>query len=180
MLVLFETPAGYAVFKLLDEGKLAKSDSLYEDFETIDKAKNVVKLKKFQKFEDTTEALGAATALVEGKMSKSLKKMLKKIVAEDAHEKLAVADAKLGSVIKDKLEMNCVYDSKIGELMRCIRSQASGLISGNLGYISSKLPYESHQPGTILPWFGRNEEKYYMGTHSRQYCCVLSVSNSQT
>merc|ERR1712096_303349 len=126
----FETPAGYAVFKLLDEGKLAKSDSLYEDFETIDKAKNVVKLKKFQKFEDTTEALGAATALVEGKMSKTLKKMLKKIVAEDAHEKLAVADAKLGNVIKEKLELTCVYDSKIGELMRCIRSQVSGLISG--------------------------------------------------
>jgi len=130
MLVLFETPAGYAIFKLLDEGKLAKSDSLYEDFETIDKAKNVVKLKKFSKFEDTTEALGAATALVEGKMSKSLKKMLKKIVAEDAHEKLAVADAKLGNVIREKLDLNCVYDSKIGELMRCIRSQASGLISG--------------------------------------------------
>jgi len=130
MLVLFETPAGYAVFKLLDEGKLAKSDSLYEDFETIDKAKNVVKLKTFQKFEDTTEALGAATALVEGKMSKTLKKMLKKIIAEDAHEKLAVADAKLGNVIQDKLDMNCVADSKIGELMRCIRSQASGLISG--------------------------------------------------
>jgi len=130
MLVLFETPAGYAVFKLLDEGKLAKSDSLYEDFETIDKAKNIVKLKKFQKFEDTTEALGAATALVEGKMSKSLKKMLKKIVAEDAHEKLAVADAKLGNVIKEKLEISCVADSKIGELMRCIRSQASGLITG--------------------------------------------------
>jgi len=130
MLVLFETPAGYAIFKLLDEGKLAKSDSLYEDFETVDKAKNVVKLKKFSKFEDTTEALGAATALVEGKMSKSLKKMLKKIVAEDAHEKLAVADAKLGNVIREKLELNCVYDSKIGELMRCIRSQASGLISG--------------------------------------------------
>jgi len=130
MLVLFETPAGYAVFKLLDEGKLAKSDSLYEDFETIDKAKNVVKLKKFQKFEDTTEALGAATALVEGKMSKTLKKMLKKLVAEDAHEKLAVADAKLGNAIQDKLDLNCVYDSKIGELMRCIRSQVSGLISG--------------------------------------------------
>merc|ERR1712240_426287 len=58
------------------------------------------------------------------------KKMLKKIVAEDAHEKLAVADAKLGNVIKEKLEMSCVYDSKVAELMRCIRSQASGLISG--------------------------------------------------
>jgi len=130
MLVLFETPAGYAVFKLLDEGKLAKSDSLYDDFDTLDKAKGVVKLKKFQKFEDTTEALAAATALVEGKMSKSLKKLLKKVVAEDAHEKLAVADAKLGNVIKEKLEMSCVYDSKVAELMRCIRSQASGLISG--------------------------------------------------
>merc|ERR1712025_136878 len=46
------------------------------------------------------------------------------------HEKLAVADAKLGSVIKEKLEMSCEANSKISELMRCIRSQASGLISG--------------------------------------------------
>ena len=98
MLVLFETPAGYAIFKLMDEGKLSKSENLYEDFETLDKAKNVVKLKKFQKFEDTTEALASATALVEGKMSKSLKKLLKKVVAKDAHEKLAVADTKLGNV----------------------------------------------------------------------------------
>ena len=115
----------------MDDGKLAKSDSLYEDFESIDKARNVVKLKQFQKFEDTTEALSAATAAVEGKMSKSLKKLLKKVIAEDAHEKLAVADAKLGGSIQEKLDLSCVYDSKIGELMRCIRSQISGLISGN-------------------------------------------------
>ena len=51
MLVLFETPAGYAVFKLLDEKKLQQSDNLYEDFQTIESAKNVVKLQKFQKFE---------------------------------------------------------------------------------------------------------------------------------
>jgi len=38
--------------------------------------------------------------MVEGKMSKGLKKLLKKVVAEDAHEQLAVADAKLGNVIK--------------------------------------------------------------------------------
>ena len=47
MLVISKTPAGYAIFKLIDEGKLAKSDSLYEDFETIDQARNVVKLKQF-------------------------------------------------------------------------------------------------------------------------------------
>jgi len=80
---------------MLYEGKLAKSDSLCEDFETIDEAKKVLKLKTSQKFDDTTEALGGATALLEGKMSKTLKKMLKKITAEDAHEKLAVADVEL-------------------------------------------------------------------------------------
>jgi len=130
MLVLFETPAGYAVFKLLDEKKLQASDNLFEDFKDVHAAKNVVKLQSFSKFEDTTEALAAATAAVEGKMSKSLKKVLKKVVAEEAHEKLAVADAKLGNAIKEKLELDCVYDSKVLELMRCIRSQASGLIAG--------------------------------------------------
>ena len=42
----------------------------------------------------------AATAAVEGKMSKTLKKMLKKIASKDMHEELAVADAKLGGLIK--------------------------------------------------------------------------------
>ena len=79
MLVLFETPAGFAVFKLLDEKKLQKSDNLYKDFETAEGAKKVVKLKMFDKFEDTTEALASATAAVEGKMSKGLKKLLKKV-----------------------------------------------------------------------------------------------------
>ena len=38
--------------------------------------------------------------MVEGKMNKSLKKILKKVVVKDLHEQLAVADAKLGNVIK--------------------------------------------------------------------------------
>ena len=73
----------------------------------------------FEKFKDTTDALASAAALIEGKMSKGLKKVLKKVAASDAHEKLAVADAKLGSVIKKKFELDCVYDSNVMELMRC-------------------------------------------------------------
>lgn len=42
----------------------------------------------------------AATALVEGKLGKNLKKVLKKIVAKEAHEQLAISDVKLGGVIK--------------------------------------------------------------------------------
>ena len=130
MLVLFETPAGFAIFKLKDEKKLQQSDNLYKDFADIESAKKVVKLKMFEKFEDTTDALASATAAVEGKMSKGLKKLLKKVVAKEAAEKLAVADAKLGNAIQSKLDLKCVYDSKVAELMRCIRSQMSGLVSG--------------------------------------------------
>lgn len=130
MLVLFETAAGYAIFKVLDESKLQQVDSLYKEFETPEKANKVLKLKHFEKFQDTTEALAAATALVEGKIGKSLKKVLKRIVAKEAHEQLAISDAKLGGVIKEKLDISCVHSPAVAELMRCIRSQMEGLITG--------------------------------------------------
>uniref|UniRef100_A0A3B1KI76 Nucleolar protein 58 n=1 Tax=Astyanax mexicanus TaxID=7994 RepID=A0A3B1KI76_ASTMX len=130
MLVLFETAAGYAIFKVLDEQKLQQVDNLWKEFETPEKANKVVKLKYFEKFQDTTEALAAATALVEGKLGKSLKKVLKKVVAKDAHEQLAITDAKLGGVIKEKLNLSCVHSPAVAELMRGIRNQMEGLITG--------------------------------------------------
>uniref|UniRef100_S4RU29 Nucleolar protein 58 n=1 Tax=Petromyzon marinus TaxID=7757 RepID=S4RU29_PETMA len=130
MLVLFETAAGYAIFKVLDEKKIQEADNIWKNFETAEKANKIVKLKHFEKFQDTTDALAAATAAVEGKVGKALKKMLKKLVAKEAHEQLAVADAKLGGAIKDKLNMSCVYNTAVTELMRGIRSQIDSLITG--------------------------------------------------
>lgn len=130
MLALFETPAGYAIFKLLDDKKLAKTENLYHDFETPEGASRVVKLKHFEKFADTTEALAATTAAVEGKMSKSLKKMLKKHVVKDLQDQLLVADAKLGNAIKEKFNLSCVSNTAVQELMRCIRSQMDSLLAG--------------------------------------------------
>ncbi|CAG9853966.1 unnamed protein product [Phyllotreta striolata] len=130
MLVLFETPAGYAIFKLLDDKKLKETENLYLDFASPDSASRVVKLKHFEKFCDTTEALAATTAAVEGKISKSLKKVLKKHVDKDLQEQLLVADAKLGSAIKEKFSLQCLSNTAVQELMRCIRSQLDSLISG--------------------------------------------------
>lgn len=89
-----------------------------------------MKLKHFEKFTDTTEALAATTAAVEGKLCKSLKKTLKKHVLKDVQEQLLVADAKLGNAIKDKLSLQCISNSSVQELLRCIRSQADSLIAG--------------------------------------------------
>ncbi|XP_065655468.1 nucleolar protein 58 isoform X2 [Hydra vulgaris] len=130
MLVLFETPAGYAIFKLLNEKKLSQVDDLFKDFETPELASKIVKLKHFKKFEDTTEALSAVTASIEGKMSKSLKKIMKKVASKEMHEELAVADAKIGNLIKDKFDINCVCSTAVNELMRGIRTQMNGLITG--------------------------------------------------
>ncbi|KAG5347204.1 NOP58 protein, partial [Acromyrmex charruanus] len=115
--------------KVLDENKFALSENLHKDFESPEAASRLLKLTYFHKFEDTAEALCAATALVNSKLSKSLKKTLRNCCIE-AHEQLAVADAKLGCAIKDKLQLSCVSNTVVQELMRCIRSQLDSLISG--------------------------------------------------
>uniref|UniRef100_A0A182PEA8 Nucleolar protein 58 n=1 Tax=Anopheles epiroticus TaxID=199890 RepID=A0A182PEA8_9DIPT len=116
--------------QLLDDNKLKEIDNLYLEFETPEKASKIVKLKHFEKFADTTEALSAATAAVEGKLSKPLKKALKKLVVDDVQNQLLVADAKLGNAIKDKLSLQCMANTSVLELMRCIRTQSESLLSG--------------------------------------------------
>ncbi|KDD76960.1 putative snoRNA binding domain-containing protein [Helicosporidium sp. ATCC 50920] len=129
VLVLFESPAGLALFKVLKEGKLkeAETEDVWSNFETLEAAQKVVKLKAFSRFESTAEALQSAASLVESKVSKGLKKLLKK---HAAGETLAVLDAKLGSVIKEKLDIPCVFSAGVGELSRGIRHQMEGLLGG--------------------------------------------------
>ncbi|KAI7834713.1 hypothetical protein BX661DRAFT_3455 [Kickxella alabastrina] len=131
MLVLYETAAGYALFKLLDDSKLSKGDSLYKEFETPAAAHKSVKLQAFHKFENTVDALSAVTALVEGKIAKNLKHFLTTDVSEKEwkKEKLAVADSKLASAISKKLNINVVADSSVNELYRGIRSQIDTLLT---------------------------------------------------
>lgn len=74
--------------------------------------------------------MAAATATVEGKVSKTLKKTLKKLIVEEVQSELLVADAKLGNAIKDKLDLQCVANSSVQELLRCIRTQSDSLLAG--------------------------------------------------
>ena len=128
MLVLHETPAGYALFKLLDSGKLT-SDDLTQDFSSGEKANQILKLAAFSKFENTTDALSAVTALVDGKMSKNLKSFLSKEL-KDSNDKLIVSDQKLGASIAKKLNIQIISDSSVNELYRGIRTQLNSLVTG--------------------------------------------------
>ena len=148
MLVLFETPAGYALFKC-DEGKLTSVDDVSSRFDSLsDAAKTYfvlvsyflsnyfhisIKLKAFSKFESTTAALESLNELQEGSLSEGLKAFLKtELKGLEGKEKLAISDSKLAKSIAKKFEkVSVVSDSGVVmELMRGIRSQLSGLLNG--------------------------------------------------
>lgn len=130
MLVLFETPAGYALFKLTDESKLEDVEALQKSFATPEKASKLVKLQAFKKFDDMEESLAATTSLLKSKLHKTLSKFLEKnIVKKSLQDQLAVLDTKLGAAIQEKLEIDCIFNKSIAELQRGIRSQISTLIS---------------------------------------------------
>lgn len=130
MLVLFETPAGFALFKCLDDGKLSAVDDIGKHFESASSANKLLQLKAFSKFESTAKALEVASELVEGHMTDHLKKFLKTELGGKSavQEKLAVADPKLGKEISKKFSIPVISDQVVMELMRGIRSQLANLI----------------------------------------------------
>ncbi|EGG14034.1 MAR-binding protein [Cavenderia fasciculata] len=130
MLVLFETPAGFALFKVLDESKLSSKD-LHKHFATADSASKIVSLKKFYKFDDTLAALEAANDIAESKVPESLQSFLEKnIIQEKLNDKLIVSDNKFGSAIKEALKLNVMCDDTTQELVRGIRGQINSLVTG--------------------------------------------------
>mmetsp|Transcript_16178 Transcript_16178/g.39418 ORF Transcript_16178/g.39418 Transcript_16178/m.39418 type:complete len:507 (+) Transcript_16178:187-1707(+) len=130
MLVLYETPAGYALFKC-DENKLEDVDDIQQAFASSESASKAMKLKTFKKFEDTSEALVAATAMLESSLSKPLKKFLKKnIVDKDIKDTLAVYETGLGKAIKTALDIPCVYNESVLEIMRGVRANLETLLAG--------------------------------------------------
>merc|ERR1712153_186856 len=129
MLVLLEPAAGFGLFKVMKEGKVAEATDLSKDFATSEKAEEMVKLKKFSKFTDQADALAAATAMVEGKLDKNLKKFLKKnIVDKELNDELIVSDSKLAGLVKEKLDIQCLCDSSSLEVLRGVRLHMDALV----------------------------------------------------
>lgn len=123
---MFETPGGYALFKVLKEKKLSAAQDVAGEFSTLENASSMVKLKAFAPFSSTTDAVVAATSIIESTLDKNLKKFLKKNVSDD----LAVADVKLGGLIKESLDIKCVCNDAIMELFRGVRQHLEGLLPG--------------------------------------------------
>merc|ERR1711981_289839 len=131
MLLLFESASGYGLFKINNGSDISEVDDVQRVLGSCssEEASKYFSLQKFQPIRDTAEALQCATALVESKISKPLKKLLKKV---DASEELAVADAKLGQLIKEKYNVQCVFNKRTEELMRVVREHLTDLAANSV------------------------------------------------
>jgi nucleolar protein 58 len=107
---LVELPAGIALFKVGESSQ---------------------KLKAFHKFKSTADALETTTQIVNGELSKPVKKFLKKnFVEKELAGDLAVMDAKLGKAIKSTLEIPCVHGEETLAMFRAIKSNIDELLEG--------------------------------------------------
>ncbi|PFH56067.1 hypothetical protein XA68_17125 [Ophiocordyceps unilateralis] len=128
--VLAETPAGYGLFKASDK-KIFKNESLAAEFGRSEKLLEMLKLKKFVKFESAAMALEEAASFRDGKVPSLLASLLDDLKAEKKAS-LAVADAKLGTAISSLPHLNIspISGSNTMDLFRGIREHLPSLIPG--------------------------------------------------
>ena len=118
--VLTETAAGYALLKAADK-KIYKLATLVEDLNSAEKVAEQFKIHRFEKFQLAANALEEANAVIEGRVSDNLKKLLEDVKLEKKAT-LVVSEAKLGNAI-NKLGLNysVVSDAASLDLHRSIR-----------------------------------------------------------
>eukprot|EP00744_Colponema_vietnamica_P001329 GILI01002217.1.p1 GENE.GILI01002217.1~~GILI01002217.1.p1 ORF type:complete len:431 (+),score=180.98 GILI01002217.1:66-1358(+) len=105
---LLELPAGVALFKVDGSSQ---------------------KLKAMLRFKSTAHALENTTQIVNGELSKPLRKFLKKnYVDAELSDELAVMDSKLGRVIKDELSIPCVHGEETIGMFRALRQNIETLL----------------------------------------------------
>lgn len=127
--VLTETAAGYALLKAADK-KIHKSSSLVEDLNAAEKVAEQFKIHRFEKFQSAANALEEANAIIEGKVSENLQKLLED-AKSDKKATLIVSEAKLGNAI-NKLGLNfqVVSDAASLDLQRAIKQFLPELLPG--------------------------------------------------
>lgn len=105
---LLELPAGIAIFKVNGDKQ---------------------KMTALMRFKSTVHALESTAQLVNGEVSKPLRKFLKKsYVDAGLGEDLAVMDAKLGKAIKEALDIPCVHGEDTIGMFRALRENIETIL----------------------------------------------------
>ena len=147
MLLLFETPAGYGIFKISNKKKLESVEDIASMFKE-DSLSDNISYQCFKKFKDTENAVNSINSIQNGELPDDLRKFLKKnIVSKNIKERLLCKtiffinhiyifnfigyDSNIANLIKNRLEIETECNSKYLEVFRGIRSQLTNLLDGN-------------------------------------------------
>ena len=88
MLLLFETPTGYGIFRINNKKKLENVEDIYSMFQD-DHLLDNVNLECFKKFKDTENAVNSLNQLQSSELPEDLRKFLKKnIIKKEIKEHL--------------------------------------------------------------------------------------------
>lgn len=129
MYVLFETAVGYALFKV-DDGKFAKVETWKDLPNTSASAAKLFQLVAFKQFEDAKDVLQASVKMINGKLSKTLAKFLRKnLPSSGLQQKLLVGDKKIAGELSKELGVHCESTEKSLEFTRCLRTFMSDLLA---------------------------------------------------
>ena len=121
MHLLFETPVGYALFRV-DESRFRKAKSWKDLPQTPERIAALVQLAAFKPFKDAKESLQASVKMVHGKLSTGLRKFITANVVSDAvRETLLVGEKKIAAEITRELGIKCDSGEMVTELHRVVR-----------------------------------------------------------
>ncbi|CAO2040730.1 unnamed protein product [Urochloa humidicola] len=123
IMVLFETPSGFAIFSF-DGVRLLLPDAMkniWANFGRIYRAKCAVWRKEFQFFGDKSAAINLDTGV-----SDELSEMLKRWCRPG--QKLAVAKCEYKTIIESRLGISCLYDETVMELMWGLKNLMYSLV----------------------------------------------------
>jgi nucleolar protein 58 len=127
MFLFFETSTGYALFEV-ELVKIREISEVWKYFQNYEDASSIVKLKAFKPFLSASEALVAATNLLENKLDPNLKNFLEKNMISSSDE-LAVSDPKFGELLKHEMHIECINNDLVVELFRGIRTHLDRLLT---------------------------------------------------
>lgn len=100
---------------MFEKGKLSNVEDLWKEFAISESTGKVVKLKSFNNFDNTIEALTTTALWIDSKPSKGLCNFW---LTQPDCEILAIVDSKLANNIKEKLKINYLYNNMVMELIR--------------------------------------------------------------
>ncbi|KAJ1656923.1 Nucleolar protein 56 [Dispira simplex] len=130
--VLFETASGYALFERKQMEEIgSKLDSVQDAVQDLGQFRKLVSLASFVPFKSAADALENANDVSEGVVSETLQAFLEMNIAKAAKREdveLGVGERNLAGAIKQALNVNCVTDDIVLELIRGLRLHGDKLL----------------------------------------------------